>query len=126
MRATLHPEGMAPRIRNLPEWRGHLLNQMRRQLALHRSTPLRTLYEEVAGYPAPDGAEPGEREPGTPGDEPETRFALPLVMELDGRTLSFLSTVATFNTPLDVTVSELAVETFLPADPATAKVLRGD
>lgn len=126
MRVTLHPEGMAPRIRNLPEWRGHLLDQMRRQLALQRSTPLRKLYEEVAGYPAPDGSEPVEREPGTPGDEPETCFALPLVMDVGGQTLSFLSTIATFNTPLDVTVSELAVETFLPADPATAKALRGE
>ncbi|MDJ1132673.1 helix-turn-helix domain-containing protein [Streptomyces iconiensis] len=126
MRVTLHPEGMAPRIRNLPEWRGHLLAQMRRQLALHRSAPLRSLYEEVAGYPAPDGSSPLEREPGPPGGDPGTRFALPLMIELDGRTLSFLSTIATFNTPLDVTVSELAVETFLPADPATAKALRAD
>ncbi len=52
MRLTLHPEGLAPRIRNLREWRGHLLAQMERQLALHRSEPLRALYEEVSGYPA--------------------------------------------------------------------------
>ena len=48
MRLTLHPRGLAPRIRNLPEWRGHLLAQMERQIALHRSAPLRALYEEVA------------------------------------------------------------------------------
>ncbi|MDK1472112.1 helix-turn-helix transcriptional regulator [Streptomyces sp. 549] len=117
MRLTLHPRGMAPRIRNHRQWRGHLLSQMERQLALVRHPPLAALYEEVAGYPPP---------PGLPRDEPageRAAFALPLLLDHDGRTLSFLSTVATFNTPADVTVSELAVETFLPADRATADVL---
>ncbi|WP_189980473.1 helix-turn-helix domain-containing protein [Streptomyces capoamus] len=117
MRLTLHPEGLAPRIRNLREWRGHLLAQMEREIALHRSDRLRALYEEVAAYPVPeepDGAEPGE---------PVPYFALPLCIEHAGRTLSFVSSISTFNTPMDVTVAELAVETFLPADPATAKYL---
>ncbi|MBO8193759.1 helix-turn-helix transcriptional regulator [Streptomyces oryzae] len=117
MRITLHPEGLAPRIRNLAEWRGHLLDQMSRQLALHRSPALRALHDEVAAYPAPGGAAQAQL---TTGGQ---CFALPLVIEQGGQTLSFLSTIATFNTPLDVTVSELAVETFLPADPATAKAL---
>ncbi|MGP3990538.1 helix-turn-helix domain-containing protein [Streptomyces sp. 3N207] len=117
MRVNLHPEGMAPRIRNLAEWRGHLLDQMSRQLALHRSPALRALHDEVAAYPVPGSADPA------PALAEEQRFALPLVIEHGGQTLSFLSTIATFNTPLDVTVSELAVETFLPADPATAKAL---
>ncbi|ANP50610.1 transcriptional regulator with XRE-family HTH domain [Streptomyces griseochromogenes] len=117
MRLTLHPEGLAPRIRNLREWRGHLLAQMERQLALHRSEPLRALYEEVAAYPVPADA-PGE-EPA----QPVPYFALPMVIEHDGRTLSFVSSISTFNTPMDVTVAELAIETFLPADPATTKYL---
>ncbi|MEU3190435.1 helix-turn-helix transcriptional regulator [Streptomyces sp. NPDC006992] len=140
MRITLHPEGLAPRIRNLAEWRGHLLDQMGRQLALHRSPALRALHDEVAAYPMPgtDSPAPGDTagpvpgDPAAPADGARTadtadqpRFALPLVIEHGGRTLSFLSTIATFNTPLDVTVSELAVETFLPADPATAKALHG-
>ncbi|OEU99671.1 XRE family transcriptional regulator [Streptomyces qinglanensis] len=125
MRITLHPEGLAPRIRNLAEWRGHLLDQMSRQLALHRSPALRALHDEVAAYPVPgaDAAAPGDAAAPVPGDQPQ--FALPLVIEHGGQTLSFLSTIATFNTPLDVTVSELAVETFLLADPATAKALHG-
>jgi len=121
MRLTLHPEGMAPRIRNLGEWRGHLLAQMERQIALHRSEPLRALYEEVAAYPAPGTADAGDDE-----DEPSPSvpyFALPMRIEHDGRVLSFVSSISTFNTPMDVTVSELAIETFLPADPATAKYL---
>ncbi|MER7044790.1 MULTISPECIES: helix-turn-helix domain-containing protein [Streptomyces] len=120
MRLTLHPEGLAPRIRNLREWRGHLLHQMERQIALVRSGALRELYDEVAAYPLA----------GADGDEnpenlvPYPYFALPLVVEHDGRTLSFLSSISTFNTPMDVTVAELAIETFLPADPATVAYLQ--
>lgn len=121
MRITLHPEGLAPRIRNLPEWRGHLLAQMERQLALSRSPALRELYEEVAGYPVagshPDDS--GRDEPPSAGPS----FALPMRIEHDGRVLSFLSSISTFNTPMDVTVAELAIETFLPADPATVSYL---
>ncbi|MFD8418906.1 helix-turn-helix domain-containing protein [Streptomyces sp. NPDC059466] len=121
MRLTLHPEGLAPRIRNLREWRDHLLAQMERQIALRRSEPLRALYEEVAAYPVP----PSDPEPaGTEATEPVAHFALPLRIEHDGRILSFVSSISTFNTPMDVTVSELAIETFLPADPATVKYLQ--
>ncbi|MEU7606863.1 helix-turn-helix transcriptional regulator [Streptomyces sp. NPDC041003] len=121
MRITLHPEGLAPRIRNLAEWRGHLLAQMERQIALARSEPLRALYEEVSAYPVPPAAErPGDGEPA----EPVPYIALPLVIEHDGHVLSFVSSIATFNTPMDVTVAELAIETMLPADPATVKYLR--
>ncbi|MFF3612943.1 helix-turn-helix domain-containing protein [Streptomyces sp. NPDC002580] len=119
MRLTLHPEGLAPRIRNLRAWRDHLLAQMDRQIALLRSAPLRALYEEVAAYPVP------ERDPAEDGGStgPPLPFALPLRIEHEGRVLSFVSSISTFNTPMDVTVAELAVETFLPADPATAKYL---
>ncbi|MFJ8790369.1 helix-turn-helix domain-containing protein [Streptomyces sp. NPDC102462] len=117
MRLTLHPQGLAPRIRNLREWRGHLLAQMERQIALHRSDALRELYEEVAAYPVP--ARAAEEE--TAG--PVAYFALPMRIEHEGRVLSFVSSIATFNTPMDVTVAELAVEMFLPADPETAKYL---
>ncbi len=121
MRLTLHPEGLAPRIRNLRAWRGHLLAQMERQIALHRSAPLRALYEEVAAYPVPGpAADPAEGDP----EATVPHFALPMVLEHQGRTLSFVSSIATFNTPMDVTVAELAIETLLPADPATVKYLR--
>ncbi|MEU4088458.1 helix-turn-helix domain-containing protein [Streptomyces aureus] len=122
MRLTLHPEGLAPRIRNLRAWRGHLLAQMDRQIALRRSEPLRALYEEVAAYPMPDRDAETDTADGEPSG-PVHHFALPMVIEHEGRVLSFLSSISTFNTPMDVTVAELAVETFLPADPATAKYL---
>jgi transcriptional regulator with XRE-family HTH domain len=122
MRLTLHPQGLAPRIRNHREWRDHLLAQMDRQIALHRSEPLRALYEEVAAYPVPDPdperAEDGEHL------APAAYFALPMQIEHEGRILSFISSISTFNTPMDVTVAELAIETFLPADPATGKYLQ--
>ncbi|WP_406471873.1 helix-turn-helix domain-containing protein [Streptomyces sp. NBC_01615] len=122
MRLTLHPEGLAPRIRNLRAWRDHLLAQMDRQIALRRSEPLRALYEEVAAYPVPDPdadlAEGGELR------GPVPYFALPMQIEHEGRVLSFISSISTFNTPMDVTVAELAIETFLPADPATVKYLQ--
>ncbi|MET9149177.1 helix-turn-helix transcriptional regulator [Streptomyces sp. NPDC004042] len=121
MRLTLHPEGLAPRIRNLREWRGHLLAQMERQIALDRSDALRALYEEVAAYPVPE-PEPGGVPEEPAGDVPY--FALPMRIEHEGRVLSFVSSISTFNTPMDVTVAELAIETFLPADPATVKYLR--
>ncbi|MFE0551083.1 helix-turn-helix domain-containing protein [Streptomyces pilosus] len=117
VRLTLHPRGLAPRILNLREWRGHLLEQMRRHIALHRSEPLRALYEEVSAYPVPESGERLAEEP----EEPVAYFALPMVIEHEGRRLSFVSSISTFNTPMDVTVAELAVETLLPADPATAK-----
>ncbi|WP_326656445.1 helix-turn-helix domain-containing protein [Streptomyces sp. NBC_00385] len=121
MRLTLHPEGLAPRIRNLREWRADLLAQMERQIALVRSAELRALYEEVAGYPVPDGAA-GEADRCAPSSS--VPFALPLVIEHGERVLSFVASIATFNTPMDVTVAELAIETLLPADAATAAYLR--
>ncbi|MFF3784822.1 helix-turn-helix domain-containing protein [Streptomyces sp. NPDC001933] len=119
MRLTLHPEGLAPRIRNLREWRADLLSQMERQIALARSAQLRELYEEVAGYPVPEST-------GSTGSvtAPSLPFALPLQIEHHGEVLSFVCSIATFNTPMDVTVAELAIETFLPADRATADHLR--
>ncbi|MFD5425153.1 helix-turn-helix domain-containing protein [Streptomyces sp. NPDC127084] len=129
MRITLHPEGLAPRIRNLRAWRRHLLDQMERQLALTRSVALREVYEEVAAYPLPDtydaADEPAEQ-PADAGAEyaSPSPFALPLRIEHGGTVLSFVSSIATFNTPLDVTVAELAIETMLPADPATVAHLR--
>ncbi|MFJ7911135.1 helix-turn-helix domain-containing protein [Kitasatospora sp. NPDC096204] len=142
IRITLHPDGLAPRILNLRQWRQHLLERMERQLELVRAEPLRRLYEEVRGYPEPAGdpaddpgagggaaagGDPGAgggAAAGAPGGADGFPFALPMRVRHDGQVLSFLSTIATFNTPLDVTVSELAMETFLPADAETVRFLQ--
>jgi transcriptional regulator with XRE-family HTH domain len=118
LRLTLHPEGMAPRIVNLGEWRGHLLGRLRRQLALTADRGLADLYDELRGYPC-DQPEPDVELPG-PGD-----VVVPLRLRHGDRELSFFSTVSTFGTPLDITVAELSIESFFPADGETAAFLRG-
>jgi hypothetical protein len=116
LRASLHPEGMAQRIVNLGEWRAHLLGRLRRQVALTADSDLERLYQELRAYPC-DQPEPEIEVPG-PGD-----IAVPLRIRHDGEELAFFSTVATFGTPLDITVAELVIESFFPADARTAAVL---
>jgi transcriptional regulator with XRE-family HTH domain len=116
LRLSLHPEGMAPRIANLAEWRGHLLGRLRREVTATQDAQLRSLLAELEAYPGGDAA--AETRPG-PG-----AIAVPLRLRHDGAELAFLSTITTFGTPLDITVSELSIEAFFPADDRTAAVLR--
>jgi transcriptional regulator with XRE-family HTH domain len=117
LRVSLHPAGMAPRIANLGEWRAHLLGRLRRHVALTAAPELAALYDELRAYPC-DQPEPEIELPG-PGD-----VVVPLRLRDGARELAFFSTVATFGTPLDVTVAELAIESFFPADATTAAALR--
>ena len=115
MRLALHPDGVAGRIRNLAEWRGHLLERLERQVGLSGDDELRALYEEVRAYPAPDEAPPGHSHD----------IFVPLrIDDGAGGELSFFSTIATFGTAIDVTVAELSIESFFPADAATAEAMR--
>jgi transcriptional regulator with XRE-family HTH domain len=117
LRAGLHPDGMAPRIANLGEWRAHLLERLGRQVALTGDEGLAALYAELEGYPAPDDA--GEARASL------ADIVVPLRLRRDdGGELTFFSTVATFGTAVDITVAELAIESFFPADAATAEALR--
>ncbi|WP_033260879.1 helix-turn-helix domain-containing protein [Amycolatopsis vancoresmycina] len=117
LRATLHPDGMAPHILNLGEWRAHLLGRLRRQVSQTADAGLAELLDELRGYPC-DQPVPEVEVPG-PGD-----IFVPLKFRHEGTDLAFFSTVATFGTPLDITVAELVIESFFPADPATAAYLR--
>jgi hypothetical protein len=114
MRISLHPDGLARHIVNLAPWRAHQLDRLRRQIAVTADESLAALYEELSSY----GPSTLDSEP-TPGD-----LALPLRIRHRGHELSFITIVATFGTPYDVTVSELMIESFLPADEATASFLR--
>ncbi|MEV4050519.1 helix-turn-helix transcriptional regulator [Amycolatopsis sp. NPDC049688] len=117
LRATLHPDGMAPHILNLGEWRAHLLGRLRRQVSQTADAGLAELLDELRGYPC-DQPVPEVEVPG-PGD-----IFVPLKFRHEGTDLAFFSTIATFGTPLDITVAELVIESFFPADAATAAYLR--
>jgi transcriptional regulator with XRE-family HTH domain len=116
LRLTLHPDGMAPRIVNLSEWRSHLLARLRRQIEVSADSALADLLKELTDYPAPAHT----AEPAASG----VAFAVPFRLATDAGVLSFISTTTVFGTPVDVTLSELALESFFPADPATAAALR--
>lgn len=116
LRLSLHPEGLAPRIRNLGEWRAHLLERLRRQAAATGDAGLDALVAELEAYPFPDGAGQLDELGGV---------AIPLRLATPLGELSFLSTTTVFGTPLDVTLDELAIEAFYPADAVTAERLRG-
>jgi transcriptional regulator with XRE-family HTH domain len=113
LRASLHPEGFAPRIVNLGEWRAHLLDRLRRQVTLTGDEELAALDEELSAYPGGDGHEVGGGE-----------IAVPLRFRADEGELRFFGTIATFGTAVDITLSELAIEAFFPADAETAELLR--
>jgi hypothetical protein len=115
MRIALHPDGMAPRTLNLGEWSAHLLHRVRRQLQITGDPTLQTLYEELRAYPGVQEAPPhGEHHP--------VDIVLPLRLRdpLGDEELAFFSTLSTFGTALDVTLSELAIEAFYPANAGTA------
>ena len=118
LRLSLHPEGLAPRISNLAEWRAHLLHRLRLQVDLTADPALFDLLAELRGYPAPAASAP-------PRLNDYGGVAVPLRLVTDAGVLSFISTTTVFGTPVDVTLSELAVESFFPADEDTAAVLRG-
>lgn len=118
LRVSLHPAGLAPRIVNLGEWRAHLFSRLRRQIALTADPTLSDLYTELRAYPC-DLPEPEVELPG-PGE-----VLVPLRVRHGTGEVAFFTTVSTFGTPLDVTVSELAIEAFYPANAETAAVLRG-
>ncbi|MDQ3506096.1 MAG: helix-turn-helix transcriptional regulator [Actinomycetota bacterium] len=118
LRASLHPRGMAPRILNLDQWRDHLLHRLARQVGLTADPVLSRLLEEAREYPAPGQ----DRRP--EDTFADSAIAVPLRIRSGKRELSFLSTVTTFGTAIEITASELSIESFFPADAATADFLR--
>jgi transcriptional regulator with XRE-family HTH domain len=112
LRLSLHPGGMAPHIVNLAEWRAHLLTRLQRQVAATGDPRLAELLTELQRYPG------GEHSPPAPTD-----VVVPLRYRLGDRELSLFSMTAVVGTPMDVTIEELAIESFYPADEATAQAL---
>jgi transcriptional regulator with XRE-family HTH domain len=117
LRVSLHPRGLAPRILNLPEWSAHLLSRLRRQASLTGDAALEGLHDELRAYPGASAAAPHD----TGAD-----IVLPLRLRDGDSELAFFSTISTFGTAHDITLSELAIEAFYPADARTANRLLAD
>jgi transcriptional regulator with XRE-family HTH domain len=117
IRAALHPNGLARRVVNLGEFRDHLLTRLKRDVLLTGDEELGALYEEAAAYPLPAAA-------AELAVEAPPAVVLPIRLRSGNGELAFFSIVATFGTPIDITVAELAIESFFPADRATESVLR--
>ncbi|CAN5518526.1 helix-turn-helix transcriptional regulator [soil metagenome] len=117
LRVCLHPEGLAPRIVNLAEYSAHLLTRLQRQALLSGDAALAELHAELLAYPGVEVAPSAAVEPS------ELLFS-PMRVRSQGEELLVFSTLATFGTALDVTLSELAIESFFPGDAATREILR--
>jgi len=118
LRISLHPRGLAPQIANLGEWRQHLLDRLRRQFRICRDPALEALLKELTSYPS------GSNERSSSFSDPfANEVAIPFRLKTPGGVLSFLSTVTVFGTPVEITLSEVTLEAFYPADQETAKAL---
>jgi transcriptional regulator with XRE-family HTH domain len=118
LRLSLHPDGLASRIANLAQWRAHLLERLQQQIAATGDTALQALHDELEAYPTPQVSHD------TPAVDTElSGLVVPFQLATPNGVLSFISTTTIFGTPVDVTLQELAVESFFPADTETAQAL---
>lgn len=119
LRLTLHPRGIAPRILNFEEWSAHLLHRLRRQASITGDPELQRLHDELSVYPGVSLETPHDENTGS-------EIVLPLRVREGDRELAFFSTVSTFGTAVDITLAELSIEAFYPANAATATRLLED
>jgi len=118
LRLSLHPQGLAPRIANLRQWREHLFERLRQQIRATGDPVLSALLEELQGYPDASGAAPVALAGEHPG------VLMPFQFHTAHGVLQLVSTTTVFGSPVDITLQELALETFFPADEASAELLR--
>lgn len=116
LRLSLHPRGLAPRIANLGAWRAYVLRRLAQQVAATLDPVLQALLDELRALPGPP---PPADETIGPAD-----LAVPISFDTPAGRLEFITAITVFGAPRDVTLSELAIETLLPADAATAETLR--
>jgi hypothetical protein len=119
LRLSMHPKGLAPRIGNFREWRAHVIARVARQIENSADPVLIALLDELKSYPVPPGARPHSTTMDKLGG-----VAVPLELAAPQGALSFLSTTTVFGTALDISLSELAIESFFPADAFTAETMR--
>ncbi len=118
LRLSLHPNGLAPRILNLGQWRAHLFDRLRQQVRASGDAGLAALYDELLAYPVL----PGGGDLQLAGEL--TGVVVPLRLKTSLGVMNFISTTTIFGTPVDVTLQELAIETLFAADDATLELLR--
>lgn len=118
LRLSLHPQGLAPRIANLRQWREHLFERLRQQIRATGDAVLVALLEELSGYAESSGAAPVA----LPGEHPGV--LMPFQFHTPHGVLQLVSTTTVFGSPVDITLQELALETFFPADDSSAGLLR--
>jgi transcriptional regulator with XRE-family HTH domain len=118
LRLLLHPAGLGSRVVNLAQWRAHVIVRLRRQIDVSGDAVLMDLLEELSDYPGPRGTSSPN-----PADEGGA-IAIPFRLATIDGVLSFFSTTTRFGAPVDITVSELTIEAFLPADADTAAIMR--
>jgi transcriptional regulator with XRE-family HTH domain len=118
LRLSLHPQGLAPRIANLRQWRSHLFDRLRQQIRASADAALATLCDELMAYPVPPGLDDFHLAGELAG------VVVPLRLKTALGDMSFISTTTIFGSPVDVTLQELAVETLFAADESTAALLR--
>jgi transcriptional regulator with XRE-family HTH domain len=120
LRLSLHPSGLAPRIANHAEWRAHLLARLHQQIDVTADPVLMDLMSELRALPKPEGSRSGP----PPAASDYGGVVVPLRLMTEHGVISLFSTTTVFGTPVDVTLSELAIEAFYPADARTAEILR--
>lgn len=120
VRLSLHPEGLAKRIVNYREWRAHMIDRLRQQIEYRADPVLMALLDEVNQYPFPTSESDDECGVG----QDFGGVAIPIQLRTGHGILSAFSTTTIFGTPLDITLSELAIESFFPADTQTLNALR--
>lgn len=119
LKVSLHPQGLAPRIANFAAWREHLFDRLAHQVRASGDATLAALADELRALPLPEGVAAASA--GAPRHTVD--IAVPLQLHSPAGLLSFISTITVFGTPVEVTLSELAIEAFFPADEATAQAL---
>jgi hypothetical protein len=119
LRISLHPDGLASRIANLAEWRLHLLARLRRQIEVTADPVLAKLLRELNDYPLARA----DKYNTTATERDYAGIAVPFRLKTEQGTLAFLSTTTVFGTPIDITLAELAIESFFPANAATKALL---
>jgi transcriptional regulator with XRE-family HTH domain len=118
LKVSLHPRGLAPRIANFAAWREHLFDRLGHQVRASGDAGLAALADELRALPLPEGVTEAAGPARSMVD-----IAVPLQLHSPAGLLSFISTITVFGTPVEVTLSELAIEAFFPSDEATAQAL---